>query len=130
MKDFATVAPGLGIARLSLSGKASGIFMRAFAEVCSEACGQTHAGLAELVSQAVRGGHGVSPALLVIAVEEVDLIRLIGKRRCVHAEQSDLRTFLPILPKECADLLEDFCVELGGGSQGVSSGDSREILVA
>src|ERR1700691_91460 len=102
-----------------LPRQAGGIFVDTFAEGSAHACGQAYAGFAEFVAQAVGGSHGVFPALLAVAFEEIDLIGLGGEGRGLHAEQADLRAFFPVLAEEDADLLEDFRVELRRGWRSV-----------
>ena len=88
--------------------------MCALAEGSAHADSQAYAGLSKLVPQAIGSGQGVLPALLAISIEQVDLIGLLCERRGMYAQQSHLHAFLPVLAKECADLLEDFGVELRG----------------
>ena len=96
--------------------------MGPLAETSAHARSQTYAGLAEFVAQAVGSGHRVFPALLAIALEQVDLIGLRGERRCLHAQKADGYSFFPILAEERADLLENLGVELGCGCESVGAG--------
>src|SRR5205085_4733809 len=47
----------------------------------------------------------------------------------MDAQQSDLLAALPVFPKKCSYLLEDFCIQLGWNSKRVSAGDGREIFI-
>lgn len=53
--------------------------MRALAEGPAHSRGQTYAGLAELISQAIRRSQGISPSLLAVTVEQIDLRGRIGE---------------------------------------------------
>src|SRR5580704_4817867 len=89
-----------------------------------------HTRLAKLVPQFVRRGHGLLPSLASAVFEQVSLLRLPLKRRCLHAQQAHLLPLAPVLAKQSAHLLEDFRIELRGCSQRVRPRDGGKIFVA
>ena len=112
------------------SRQTCGILVHALAEASAHAGSQAHAGFAELVAQAVGGGHRVFPALLAIAFEQIDLIGLRGERGGVHAQQAHRDALFPVLAEQRAHLLEDFGIELRRRREGMGAGDGGEIGVA
>src|ERR1700722_4198220 len=104
--------------------------MRPFTERSAKPRRQANTRLAEFVAQPVSCGQRVFPALLAIAFEQVDLLRLRCKRRSLYTQQPDLRAFLPVLTEERPDLFKDFIVELRRTRQGMRARDRSEILVA
>src|SRR5437899_4358330 len=119
----------LGIARLALSWQARRILVNPFPKVSAHTPSQTDAGLAELVAQAVGRGHCIFPALLAVALEQVDLIGLRCERRRLHAQKSHRHTLFPILAKQRADLFENLRIELGGGWECMSPSQGCEIFI-
>src|SRR5215469_385982 len=102
--------------------------MGAFAKSALHARRQSHTCIPKLVAQFVGGGQGLLPALLAITVKQINLSRR-SKRRDMHAQQSDLVARFPVLAKQGSNLFEDFRVQLSRRRQGVSAGNSGEVLV-
>ena len=90
--------------------------MGTLAKTPANAAGQADARLAELVSQLLCRRQRL-PALLAIAVEQVDLRRLRGERRSLHSQQPHLCPFLPIVAKQssriCSKISLSSCVGAG-----------------
>ena len=72
----------------------------------------------------------VFPALLAVAFQQVDLIGLRCELGGLHSEKANRGTPFPILAEQSADLLEDFCVELGRCWERMGAGQGREVFVA
>ena len=104
--------------------------MRPLAETPSHARSQRNTGLAKFVAQAVRRSQRVFPALLAVAIQQINLLRLGLKRRSLHSEQADLPARLPVLAKEFTHLFEDFAVQLRRSRQAMRPRNRCEIFVA
>src|SRR6266550_5962674 len=76
-----------------------GIFVGLLSESGFHARGQSHARFSEFIPQAVGGGQSLLPALLPVVFEQIDLSGGLLKGRRVHAQQSHLSIFLPVLAK-------------------------------
>ena len=64
----------LRIARLVLSRQACRVFVYPLAESSTNPRSQAYARLAESVAEVIGRGQGIFPALLAVALEEIDLI--------------------------------------------------------
>ena len=104
--------------------------MRTLAETAAHSRGKSDTGLSELVSQLVRRGESVLPALLAVPVQQIHLRGLRTEGRHLHPQQPDLISSLPITSEQSPDLLENFSIELGGAGPTVSAGNGCEILIA
>ncbi len=129
--DFALVLGAeLGVFGLRLSRQRGGVFVRALSETAFHSCAQRDGALAEFVAQAVGGGQNVLPLFTALIFQEIELRRVLPKRRSLHAEQPYLCAFTPVGMKQPLDLLEDFVVELRRRIERVRAGDGGEIFVA
>src|SRR5262249_44300393 len=75
------------------------ILMGALAESTSHPTGQLNAGLSELAAKMIGSRESLLPPPLSAAIDQVQLARLIFKRRCMHSEQPDMRALAPVLPE-------------------------------
>src|SRR5579864_6879034 len=103
--------------------------MRAFTEAAAKSRRQAHTRFSEFVAQAVGGGQSIFPAPLARAIQQADLRRMVRERGCLHSQQPDWNSSLPVLSEQGSRLLEDFGVKLCWLGKGVSPGDRGEIFI-
>ena len=66
----------VGVACLILARQSRRVLVRALTETSTHSAGQADTSLAELVTQTVRGGEGIFPALLARTFEQINLTGL------------------------------------------------------
>src|SRR5579872_4257213 len=97
--DHCWLPPSKLFGRFHLSRQSCRVLMRAFTEAALHAGCQRHTGLAEFVAQTICGGECLLPPLSAFAFEQVALPKLILERGCLHSQQTNVRSFAPVLAK-------------------------------
>src|SRR5437016_784403 len=107
--------------------QARSVLMHTFAETRLQPATNRHRRLSIFIAQVVRGGECLSPALIALAIEQVQLAFRVAERRNVYSQESHRCSLPPICTEKSAHLLENFCIKLGRTRQRVCPRISAEV---
>src|SRR5581483_11248571 len=90
------------------AGQTRRVLVHTLAETRLQAAAKRHRRFAIFIAQVVRGGECLPPALIALAIEQVQLAFRVAEGRDLHSQEPHRRSLSPVCTEKPAHLLENF----------------------